>query len=207
MELIDAWLPSQPWASVAPGPPGGTAAIDVAGAYRFDDPEGQVGMEAHLVRRDGVLLHVPLTYRDAPLPEAAERLVGTMQHSALGERWVYDGLGDPVFVRMLAAVAMTGAGQSVGMVSFRDRWVLVPSNVRLTGGGWSDDRVPLDGFSSISTSVDPSDSHWAVLANDRFTLRVARRPVPGSQPPMGLTATFPGQNSPVVLAEVVETAG
>jgi hypothetical protein len=33
-----------------------------------------------------------------------------MDHSVLGIRWVYDGLRDPSFVSMLAAVTMTGHG-------------------------------------------------------------------------------------------------
>src|SRR4051794_17911658 len=100
-ELIAAWAPTQPW-----GPPSG-AAIDVIGSYRFDDPDGRVGMETHLVMAGDILLQVPLTYRDEPLDGPDDRLIGEMQHSVLGTRWVYDGLRDPRFVIMLAAVTMT----------------------------------------------------------------------------------------------------
>ena len=88
-EIIEQWMPSQPW-----GVPGADA-IDVIGSYRFDDPDGRVGMETHLVRAEGVLLQVPLTYRDEPLDGAADALITEMQHSVLGTRWVYDGLRDP----------------------------------------------------------------------------------------------------------------
>jgi len=189
-EVISTWLPGQPWA------PSGQE-IEIAGAFRFDDPDGQVGLETHLIRFGGVLLHVPLTYRDAQLDGADDHLVGKMQHSVLGERWVYDGLGDPVFTRMLAAVTMTGCGQAVGMVEYEGRWLVVPTPVRLTGGGWSDKRAPVDGF-AVQTDRDD----WAVLRNDRFELRVARRPQPGERPPIGLSASWPGQESPVILAEV-----
>jgi hypothetical protein len=189
-EAIAAWVPAQPWA-----PDGGD--VEVVAAYRFDDPEGRVGLEAHLVRSAGALLHVPLTYRDAPLDGAGDHLVATMAHSVLGERWVYDGLHDPIFTRMLAAATMTGCGQAVGMVEHGERWVVVPPAVRLAGGGWSDARVPVDRF-----EVESDEGDRAVLRNDRFDLVVGRRLVPGDTPPIGLTATWPGQPEPVVLAEV-----
>jgi hypothetical protein len=192
-EAIAAWLPSQAWAPTSDG------SVETAGSYRFDDPEGHVGLEVHLVRTGGVLLQVPLTYRDAPLDGAADHLVCEMEHSVLGDRWVYDGLHDPVFVRMLAAVTMTGCGQAVGMVEFRGRWVVVPPRVHLRGGGWTDERVAVDGF-----VAQDDDRDWAVLRNDRFELRFARRPAPGARPPIALTATWPGQDDPVVLSEIRE---
>lgn len=59
-ELIADWVPTQSW-----GPPAALP-IDVIGAYRFDDPEGRVGMETHLVTAGESILQVPLTYRDHP---------------------------------------------------------------------------------------------------------------------------------------------
>ncbi|ADH68130.1 MULTISPECIES: CG0192-related protein [Nocardiopsis] len=87
-ELIGAWLDAQPWAGRGPG--------EILGAYRFDDPEGEVGVEVFLVRRGDRLLHLPLTYRGAPLPDHEDHLVGTLEHSVLGTRWVYDGTEDEV---------------------------------------------------------------------------------------------------------------
>src|SRR4051794_16071626 len=98
LELTTSWLPGQPWA------PGGEGAPEQIGAFRFDDPDGEVGVETHLLRSAGILLQVPLTYRGAPLQNGEPWLVGTMEHSALGRRWVYDGCGDPVYVTTLAAV-------------------------------------------------------------------------------------------------------
>jgi hypothetical protein len=90
-ELVAAWLPGRPWFD------GPAASVRPVAAYRFDDPAGEVGIESHLLDVDGRLVHVPLTYRGAPLPGAEEWLVGTMEHSVLGTRWVYDGPGDPVY--------------------------------------------------------------------------------------------------------------
>lgn len=195
-ELIAGWAPTQPWGFEADVP------IEVIGSYRFDDPDGRVGMETHLVTASGTLLQIPLTYRDEPLADADDALIVEMDHSVLGTRWVYDGLRDPRFVVMLAAVAMTGQGEALGMAVYEGRWYIAPSNVRIQGGGWTLERVPVDGF-----EVDHQDSTSVVLQNDRFALTVFRRPVPGPRPPIGLTATWEGQPDPVVLAEVRERSG
>ena len=94
----------------------------------------------------GVLFHVPLTYRDEPLVGAERALITEMEHSVLGTRWVYDGLRDPRFVVMLAGVTMTGQGEALGMVVYDGRWYIAPTNVRIHGGGWGQERVPVDGF-------------------------------------------------------------
>ena len=192
-ELIARWAPAQPW-----GPPADVS-IDVIGSYRFDDPDGRVGMETHLVDAAGIVLQVPLTYRDEPLDGAADALITEMQHSVLGTRWVYDGLRDPMFVTMLAGVAMTGQGEALGLAVYDCRWYIAPSNVRVDGGGWTQERVPVDGFEPASDS-----STDVVLRNDRFELTVYRRPLPGPRPAIGLTATWEGQPHAVVLAEVRE---
>ena len=155
--LLAAWVPTQPWG------PGEGSTVEVVGAFRYDDPDGKVGMETHLVVSDGVLFQVPLTYRDAPLEGAEGALVTEMDHSVLGNRWVYDGLRDPQLVMMLAAVTMTGQGEALGMVEYEGRRVVVPSPVRIQGGGWSNERVAVDGFELRS-----EDDAIAFLANDRF---------------------------------------
>ena len=195
-ELIAEWVPRQPWAPTTGDP------IETIGAYRFDDPEGRVGMESFIVAAGEALLHVPLTYRDAPLAGADEALIEEMQHSALGTRWVYDGLGDPLYVAMLAAVAMTGQGEAVGLAQRDGRWYIAPSNVRIEGGGWGLERVPVDGFTPVR-----EDRTGVVLANDRFELVVHRHLQAGPRPPIGLVATWADLADPVVRAEVSETSG
>ncbi|MGN6251621.1 MAG: maltokinase N-terminal cap-like domain-containing protein [Marmoricola sp.] len=93
-ELVGSWLDARGGGSGSQT----DGAAELLAAYRFDDPDGQVGVEAFVVRRGGRLLHVPLTYRSAPLADAEEALVGRMRHSVLGERWVYDAGADPVAV-------------------------------------------------------------------------------------------------------------
>jgi hypothetical protein len=192
-ELIAAWAPTQPWG------PGAGVPVDVIGSYRFDDPDGRVGMETHLVDAGGTVLQVPLTYRDEPSAAAADGFIAEMQHSVLGTRWVYDGLRDPQYVTMLAAVAMTGQGEALGMAVYDGRWHVAPTNVRIAGGGWSQERVPVDGF-----ELGPDGPTEAVLRNDRFELTVFRRPRQGPRPAIGLTATWDGGPETVVLAAVRE---
>ena len=103
-EVIAAWAPTRSWG------PAAADAIDVVGSYRFDDPDGRIGMETHLVTAGGALMQVPLTYRDAPLDGAEDALITEMQHSVLGTRWVYDGLRDPRFVAHARGRDHDGAG-------------------------------------------------------------------------------------------------
>jgi Maltokinase N-terminal cap domain len=194
-QLIAEWAPSQPW-----GPDGGEP-LDVIGSYRFDDPDGRVGMEVHLVTAGDTLLQIPLTYRDEPLDGAADALIVEMEHSVLGTRWVYDGWRDPRLVVMLAAVSMTGQGEALGMAVYDGRWYIAPSNVRIQGGGWTLERVPVDGF-----RIEHDDATTVTFRTDRFELIAFRRPVPGPRPAIGLIATCDGQRDPVVLAEVIERA-
>jgi hypothetical protein len=122
-----------------------------------------------------------------------------MEHSVLGTRWVYDGLRDARFVIMLAAVAMTGQGEALGMALYDERWYIAPTNVRIQGGGWTLERVPVDGF-----ELDSDDGGPTLLHNDRLQLTVFRRPVAAPRPAIGLTATWDDQMDGVVLAEVRE---
>lgn len=190
-EILAAWLPVQSWS------PDGGGSFDLVGAYRFDDPDGRVGLETHIVRLNGVLLQIPLTYRDAPLTGADDHLVGTMQHSALGDRWVYDGFHDPIMVRMLAAATVTGCGQAIGMVERDGQVLVVPPKVRLFGSGWFGEPTPVDGF---TLALDDGDH--VTFRNQGIELCVARRLTSSDRPAMGLTATWPSQDEPVVIAQI-----
>lgn len=136
LELLAAWLPSRSWFA-------GTPEIEQVGAYRFDDPDGEVGVEAFVLRTAaGSLLHVPVTYRAAALPGAEDHLIGTLEHSVLGTRWVYDACADPVWATTLAATVLTG-GTQVELVVDRDghRQTQDPS-VTVRGSGATGTPVP-----------------------------------------------------------------
>lgn len=131
LELLEAWLPTQPWF------PGGDAAgLERVAAFRFDDPEGEVGIETLLVRTPGgPLLQVPLTYRGAPLDGAEAHLIGTMEHSALGPRWVYDAVGDPVYVAEVTRVIREGDGEVAMFYETPDGPEPVDSPTHVRGSG------------------------------------------------------------------------
>jgi hypothetical protein len=135
-ELVEAWLPSRPWA-------GGARIVEKVAEYRFDDPAGEVGVETILWRaEDGALVQTPLTYRAEPLDGAEEFLVGTSQHSVLGPRWVYDGCGDPVWAATLAA-AIVGSGRQAQIVIERDGALVdVPARMQVRGSGSAGADVP-----------------------------------------------------------------
>lgn len=136
-ELMDAWLPTRPWAT------GDAADLRPVGAYRFDDPDGEVGLEGFLLGGvDGSVLHLPLTYRAAPLEGGEQHLVGTCEHSVLGPRWVYDGCADPVFVRALAATVLTGGTESEQFFEVDGRREVRESSATVVGSGRPGTPVP-----------------------------------------------------------------
>ena len=65
IEMLRAWAPTQPWFT------GDDEGLEQIGAYRFDDPDGEVGIETFLVRSgDGPVLQIPVTYRGEALAGA-----------------------------------------------------------------------------------------------------------------------------------------
>jgi hypothetical protein len=108
MELLQAWVPNQPWIGDADA-----STLTKLGSYRFDDPDGEVGIETHLLgTASGEVLQVPLTYRGAPRACAGDSLITTMTHSTLGQRWIYDGCHDPVYVHAAIATICTGGREA-----------------------------------------------------------------------------------------------
>lgn len=105
LELLQAWLPTKPWCA-------GADRLRQLGAYRLDDPGGEVGLETFVLHTKGAVLHVPLSYRAGPLAGADDFLIGTAEHSVLGQRWVYDACGDPVWAEAVARAMLTGGTQA-----------------------------------------------------------------------------------------------
>jgi hypothetical protein len=109
-QLIDPWVRTRPWWD-------GQDERGPVGSFRLDDPAGEVGMQGFLLGSPaGSTLFVPLTFRAAPLEGAEEHLVGTLEHSVLGTRWVYDGAGDPVLVATLLDTIRDGATEAQQLV-------------------------------------------------------------------------------------------
>ncbi len=133
-ELIAAWIPRQPWAMNSD-----TSGLERVGAYRFDDPAGAVGVETHLLRSaSGTVFQVPLTYRSEPLDGADAYVVGTTDHSILGKRWVYDGVGDPVYVSVTVHAIVDGAQQAELIVEFDGVRSIGEATASVHGSGTGD---------------------------------------------------------------------
>ena len=191
LDIITAWIGDQGW-----GPTAG-AALDLVGSFHLEDPEGEVGMQVHLVHGEGDLFQVPLTYRATRVPGLEPAFLSTMEHSVLGTRFVYDGLGDHRFVSVFAGVAACGYGQTLGFVQHKGRWEAWPESTPIQGYGQVAGRVMVDGFKAV-----PADDDQLVLRNEQIELKVYRRLVDRGLPAIGTSATVPGLSDPVMLAEV-----
>ncbi|MGD7733063.1 maltokinase N-terminal cap-like domain-containing protein [Propionibacteriaceae bacterium G57] len=128
VELLKQWLPQQEWFTTD------VADLDVLERFRFVDPEGEVGLEVMLLTVGDDIFQVPLTYRGAPRDDAdGDDLVGLIDHSVLGTRWVYDGMTDPVFLAELERV-IRDADTSADKQAHGSDEVIPPSiDVRGTG--------------------------------------------------------------------------
>jgi hypothetical protein len=194
LELLRAWLPTQPWFAGAPD------AVEAAGAYRFDDPTGEVGIETHLLSlEDGRVVQVPLTYRAAPLAGADAALLDTLQHSALGQRWVYDGCFDPVYATALATTILTGGCEAELQLITDTGLVRREATTHVRGAGTSATIVaPIH---SVMASTEQATT--AIRAgNIELLLRrvLDHGGLDEGAGELTLTGVWPGHDEPVVLA-------
>lgn len=136
LELLVPWLPRQPWAGSL------TGAAERVASFRFDDPQGEVGVETLLIGVGPDLFQVPLTYRGAPVDAWTEHLVGTLDHPVLGQRWVYDGVADPVYLAALAGAVRDGTPQAEQFREVEGRRVPIEPTLTLERSDGGDDRMP-----------------------------------------------------------------
>ncbi len=161
-EMVTDWMPHQRWYHGK----GHVPQLRRVGGFRFEDPEGEVGCETLLLADEAVspavVYQVPLTYRPAPLEGGEHALLGTMEHSVLGTRWVYDGPHDPVYVGQLIATILGAGVSDVAQAS-------VGSNAVATG--------------SSTGHVKGSVSSAAVLSGEQSnTSIICRMTAPGGGP-------------------------
>ena len=169
------------------------------GAFRFDDPKGEVGIETILVAADGAVFQVPLCYRGAPRPGAEPLLIGTMQHSVLGERWVYDAAGDPCYLDAVTAAIVTGQPQAQHFLDVDGRLEAMPESVLVSSTGPLRSAAP-----SLGPGTASSTDAETVVRTGALELRIIRRLDLAEQAagPEALTGTWAGQETPVILAVV-----
>ncbi|MBW3084534.1 1,4-alpha-glucan branching enzyme GlgB [Austwickia sp. TVS 96-490-7B] len=125
LELLAAWMPQQRWYTRK----GHVPSLRRIGGFRCEDPAGRVGAETLIVVDEAaappVIYQVPVTYRDEPLPDGQEALIGTCEHSVLGTRYVYDACRDPRYVEALVELATAGGTSDPGFST--SDWVDAPA--------------------------------------------------------------------------------
>lgn len=196
LDLIRPWLAQQTWAQ--PLHPD----ADRLGTYRFDDPDGEVGVETFILHNgDNPPLHTPYTYRGAPLDSAEQHLIGTMQHSVLGPRWMYDATGDPVYAQTLASTILSGATEVEQYRETDTGKEIVPGTAHVKGSG--NQPTTLDLPRELTTTTH---NGITTITTDTHQLHIVRRigdPLPDSISSTithTLTGTWQGHDTPVVLA-------
>ena len=91
----------------------GVPVLRPVGAFRLEDPDGEVGIETQLMTDGDEIYQIPMTYRGAALASGA--LIATAEHSVLGARWIYDATSDRVWeAELLRLVQAGGTGGPSG---------------------------------------------------------------------------------------------
>ncbi|KRE38590.1 aminoglycoside phosphotransferase [Janibacter sp. Soil728] len=203
LELLTEWMGEQRWFV-------GTARprLRKLDAWRLDDPQGEVGIETLVVLDEAsttpVVYQVPLTYRGAPLEGAEAALVGEMEHSVLGPRWVYDAPHDRVYVTQLLELLCGRVAAQAGSTSDTPD----PDIVGAPHPAWPSDpvlassRVLRGEQSNTSIIVTPAAGTGAPVI-----LKIFRTLSPGENPDITLQGTLAASGSPFVPASVGHVAG
>jgi hypothetical protein len=197
LELLNAWLPSRSWFE-------GGGDVERVAAYRLDDPAGEVGLEGFLVTEvnaeESGTYHVPLTYRAAPLDGADAYLVGTMEHSVLGARWVYDACGDPVWASVLATTIRTGGRQAEQYFEVDGKRMYRDPPMTVQGSGSGSDVVDVSAVQARDAGAT------TVMTADGLEVALVRRTGSDVEGDLVLTGTWPGATGPIVLAALRQPA-
>ena len=200
LELLAGWMGDQRWYT-------GTARprLRRLDSWRLDDPAGEVGIETIVVldEADGVVYQVPLTYRGAPLDGGERALVGEMEHSVLGHRWVYDAPHDPVYVDRLLALLRGRDTAWAGSVSDTPE----PDVVGVPHPAWPDADLVVgssrvhDGEQSNTSIVITPPTGTSVI------VKVFRILSPGDNPDITVQSALAAAQSPFVPASIGHVTG
>lgn len=181
-EIVGPWLRTRPWWD-------GLTDRGPVGTFRLDDPAGQVGIECFLFgSATGSTLFLPVTYRGAPLPAAGAALLGTMEHSALGTRYVYDACADPVFVATVLDTIRSGARQADLLLRRADGTEVVREPTATVRGAGAA-TVPVHDPGADVHPVDGTDR--TTVTGDGWVLTVMRR-IGGAPQGPALLGSFDG---------------
>jgi hypothetical protein len=127
-------------------------------------------------------------------------LIATTQHSVLGERWVYDACGDPVYVKALATAVLSGGMQAEIEVVTDGGQERREATTRVSGSGSPDTAIPA--ITSVSFS---NEGTTTIISAGQLELTVVR--VIDSDRENGLrgdtdrlVGTWPAHGVPALLA-------
>lgn len=176
--------------------------LRLVGSYRFDDPAGEVGIETHILTSDsGVLLQIPVVYRNEALAGADASRMGTMQHSILGERFMYDACIDAVYIGELVRTILSGDVDAVQMVETPDGPVPRDSTVKVRGSGtFYEVAPPPDEVEAVRSGTETE----VVIDGYAVTIPHVLAMTPSSAD-LSLHGKWDGQDSPITLAVMVSS--
>ncbi|WP_435203251.1 maltokinase N-terminal cap-like domain-containing protein [Janibacter sp. GS2] len=202
-ELVGGWIGEQRW-YVGQGRP----RLRQLDSWRLEDPAGEVGMETIVYLDESattpVVYQVPLSYRGSPLVGAEGALLGEMEHSVLGRRWVYDAPHDPVYVAQLLALLRGRVLAQHGTLSD----TLEPDVVGAPHPAWRTDpraassRVLTAEQSNTSVIITPVEG-----TGPPVILKIFRTLAAGENPDITLQGALAASHSPFVPASVGHVAG
>lgn len=202
-ELVRRWIGAQRWYTGTVRP-----RLRLLDSWRLDDPEGEVGIETIAVLDESgsrpVVYQVPLTYRGAPLEGAEDALLGEMEHSVLGHRWVYDAPHDPVYVTQLLALLRGRVAAQHGSISDTPD----PDIVGAPHPAWRNDPRPASSAvlageqSNTSVHITPVEGTGSAVI-----LKIFRTLAAGENPDVTLQGALASSRSGVVPASVGHVAG
>jgi maltokinase-like protein len=179
-DFLPPWVARQPWYRGSRVP-----SLALVGAYRLEDPDGEVGMEAHLLSDGDAVYQLPMTYRGAPLADAPDAaLIATAEHSELGARWIYDAPADPVWRQAIVRLARDGATVEGHLASVRGQ--------SLDAGALAADAVGADGLVIDVRRVLVPGAPSADATAAGLVLGTWRPAAPGGHVPGGPGGPGPG---------------
>ena len=206
LELIEEWMGKQRWYAGK----GTSPSVRRLASWRLGDPAGEVGVEVLIVADESgptpVVYQVPLTYRGAPVPELEPALVGVMEHSVLGTRWVYDAPHDPVYAAQLLELVQgrSRAESSAASGEFDDTVVARPGPAWSRSVSVQDSKVLSGEQSNTSVILQCVDDQGEVVP---VIAKVFRMLSAGENPDVVLQSALVEHGSSRVPAVVGSVAG
>ncbi|MEO7270158.1 MAG: phosphotransferase [Knoellia sp.] len=206
LELIDAWMGTQRWYAAK----GTSPSLRRLASWRLGDPAGEVGVEVLIVADDSgpspITYQVPLTYRGAPVAGLEGALVGIMEHSVLGTRWVYDAPHDPVYAAQLVELLQgrVRAESTAASDAFDDSVVATPASTWTRSVTVQGSKVLSGEQSNTSVILDCVDAAGASVP---VIVKVFRMLSAGENPDVVLQSALVEHGSRRVPAVVGSVAG